>query len=255
MSPNRVVAGRRAVTEAIRAGAAGEVLLARGARDTPGLRALREAASAAGVPVHQVDRGELDGLVPAHQGVAARLLRAARTITERELALYAFQDDDFVVVLDGITDPQNMGACARSAEAAGAAMLVTRIHRAAGATPAAVRASAGALVHLPHARIANLSRALERLQASGFFAVGLDGGAEGSVYDQACPAGRVALVVGSEDRGLSRLVRERCDALVRLPLAGRVDSLNASASLAAALWSYVVPSRRAASRRGATRSP
>ncbi len=255
MSPSRVVAGRRAVTEAIRAGAAGEVLLARGARETPGLQALREAASAAGVPVRRVERRELDGMAPAHQGVAARLLRGAPTLTERELALYAFEDDDFVVVLDGITDPQNMGACARSAEAAGAAMLVTRIHRAAGATPAAVRASAGALVHLPHARVANLARALDRLQAAGFFTVGLDGGAEGTVYDEDCPAGRLALVVGSEGKGLSRLVRERCDVLVRLPVAGRVGSLNASASLAAALWSYVVPSRRAASQRGATPSP
>jgi 23S rRNA (guanosine2251-2'-O)-methyltransferase len=243
------VGGRRAVTEAIRAGAAGEVLLARGARNTPGLRELRDAARSAGVPVRRVERQELDGLAVApHQGVAASLQRGAATpvLTERDLSSYPFQDDDFVVVLDGISDPQNLGACARSAEAAGAAMLITRTRRAAGATPAAVRASAGALVHLPHAKVANLTRALHRLQEAGFFAVGLDAQAEGTVYDEACPSGRIALVVGGEGEGLSRLVREACDVLVRLPTTGKVGSLNASASLAAALWSYVVPSRRAA---------
>ena len=107
-----------------------------------------------------------------------------------------------------------------------------------------MRASAGALSHLPHARVANIARAIERLQAIGFSAVGLDGDAPTSIFDGPCPEGRVALVVGSEGAGLSRLVRERCDLLVALPMRGRVGSLNASASLAAALYGYVLPSRR-----------
>jgi 23S rRNA (guanosine2251-2'-O)-methyltransferase len=146
--------------------------------------------------------------------------------------------------LDGITDPQNLGAAARTAEVAGAALIVTRIKRAADVTPAAIRASAGALLHLPHARVANISRAIERLKDVGFAVVGLHGEASLGIYDAPCPEGQVAIVVGSEGAGLSRLVRERCDLLVKLPMSGRVGSLNASASLAAALYGYVLRPRR-----------
>jgi 23S rRNA (guanosine2251-2'-O)-methyltransferase len=229
----------------VRAGVAEEVLLARGARETPGLRELLDAAGTAGVPVREVGRGELDRLAPEHQGVVVRA-RPPAALTERELAAYPFTEDAVVVVLDGVSDPQNLGAAARSAEAAGAAMLVTRERRAAGVTPAAVRASAGALLHLPHARVANVPRALERLRELGFTVIGLEGSAPRSIEDEPCPAGRVALVVGSEDRGLSRLAREACDLLVALPMRGRVGSLNASAALAAALYAYVLPSRRRA---------
>jgi 23S rRNA (guanosine2251-2'-O)-methyltransferase len=100
------------------------------------------------------------------------------------------------------------------------------------------------LLHIPLARVANISRALGRLQDAGFTVVGLDGDARTSIFDEPCPEGRVALVVGSEGEGMSRLVRERCDALVALPMHGRVGSLNASASLAAALYGFVLPSRR-----------
>lgn len=240
-----VVGGRRAVAEALAAGAVSEVLVARGVRDTGSLRALLDAATSAGVVVRRVDRRDLDAETPEHHGIVARLAAGElpSALSERELAAFPFDDDALVVVLDGINDPQNLGACARSSEAAGAAMLVTRIRRAADATPAAVRASAGALLHLPHARVANITKALQRLKDAGFFVVGLDPGAARSVFDEPSPTGRLAMVVGSEGEGLSRLVRERCDALVRLPMAGRVGSLNASASLAAALWTFVVASR------------
>jgi 23S rRNA (guanosine2251-2'-O)-methyltransferase len=97
------------------------------------------------------------------------------------------------------------------------------------------------LLHLPHARVANISRSIDRLQDAGFTVVGLDGEADRSIFDEPCPEGRVALVVGSEASGLSRLVRERCDRLVALPMRGHVGSLNAAASLAAALYAYVLP--------------
>jgi 23S rRNA (guanosine2251-2'-O)-methyltransferase len=192
-----------------------------------------------------VSRAELDRLAPEHRGVVVRA-RLPAPLTERELAAFPFAEDAVVVVLDGVRDPQNLGAAARCAEAAGAAMLVTRERRAAGVTPAAVRASAGALLHLPHARVANIPRALERLRELGFTVIGLEGSAPRSVYGEPCPPGRVALVLGSEDRGLSRLSRETCDLLVALPMLGRVGSLNASAALAAALYAYVLPSRRRA---------
>jgi 23S rRNA (guanosine2251-2'-O)-methyltransferase len=120
-------------------------------------------------------------------------------------------------------------------------MLVTRSRRAADVTPAAIRASAGALLHLTHARIANIARGLERLKDAGFTVVGLDERAERTVFDEERPNGRVAVVLGSEGGGLGRLTRDACDLLVRLPMRGRVGSLNASASLAAALYAFVMP--------------
>jgi 23S rRNA (guanosine2251-2'-O)-methyltransferase len=224
------------------AGAAREVLMASGSRSTPGLREVLAAATEQGTQVREVERDELDRLAPDHQGVAARV-RTPEPIGERELAEWPFEEDALVVVLDGITDPQNLGAAARSAEAAGAAMLVTRTRRAADVTPTAIRASAGALLHLAHARVANIPRALERLQGSGFTVVGLSEQAERTVFEEICPDGRVAIVLGDEGEGLARLTREACDLLVRLPMRGRVGSLNASASLAAALYAFVLPAR------------
>jgi 23S rRNA (guanosine2251-2'-O)-methyltransferase len=247
MTARTTIGGRRAVVEAIRAGRVTVLLVAPGVRETQGLRAVVDAAAAAGIDITEADRTELDRLAPEHQGVVARLRddpERPAELGERELGSFPYDDDAVVVVLDGITDPQNFGAAARSAEAAGASVLVTRIRRAADVTPSAVRASAGALLHIPHARVANIPRALDRLQGVGFTIVGLDGDAPASIFDEACPDGRVALVVGSEGEGMSRLVRERCDVLVSLPMRGRVGSLNASASLAAALYGYVLPSRR-----------
>lgn len=242
-----LVTGKRAVLEAIRAGAVDEVVIARGARRGQGLRDLLEAAEEAQVRVREVPRERLDAMADPgeHRGVVARVRAEAvrATLSERDLAVFRFADDAIVVVLDGVDDPQNLGAAARSAEAAGAAMLVTRTRRAAPVSPAAIRASAGALAHLPHARVANIARAIGRLQEAGFTVVGLDGGAPETVYETPCPAGRVALVVGSEGTGMSRLVRERCDVLVALPLRGKIDSLNAAASLAAVLYAWVLPTR------------
>jgi 23S rRNA (guanosine2251-2'-O)-methyltransferase len=233
--------GRRIALEAVRAGLAVEVLVARDARGTARLRELHAAAAEAETQVREVDRSELDRLAPDHHGVVARV-RPAPELGERALATWPFADDAVVVALDGVDDPQNLGAAARSAEAAGASMLVTRTHRAAPVTPAAIRASAGALLHLPHARVANIGRALERLRDdAGFTVVGLDEKADRSVYDEPAPEGRIAIVLGSEAEGLGRLTRQACDLLVSLPMRGRIGSLNASASLAAVLFAYVVP--------------
>lgn len=245
------MAGRRAVTEAIRAGAAKEILLTEPTKATQGSRALLDAAATAQVPVHVVPRERLDAMATDHQGVVARVrdaagVAASRELTERDLASFPFAGDAIVVILDGVTDPQNLGAAARSAEAAGAAMLVTRTRRAADVTDAAIRASAGALMHLPHARVANIARAIERLQEAGFWVIGLDADAPDTIYGVACPAGRVAVVIGSEGEGMARLSRERCDVLVGLPMRGQVGSLNAAASLAATLYGFVLasPDRR-----------
>ncbi|HEX2422860.1 MAG TPA: 23S rRNA (guanosine(2251)-2'-O)-methyltransferase RlmB [Actinomycetota bacterium] len=246
-SSDELITGRRAVAEAIGTGRAIEVLVTPGARRNQGLRAVLGAADRARVPVREVGRADLDQLARDHRGVIARIHPAgsnAAFLSERDLGETEWAEDAIAVVLDGIEDPQNLGASARSAEAAGASVLVSRTHRGAPVTGAAVRASAGALLHLRHARVANIARAIERLQAAGFSAVGLDGSAERSIFDTPCPDGRVAIVLGSEGAGLSRLVRERCDLLVALPMRGRVASLNAAASLAAALYAFVLPRAR-----------
>jgi 23S rRNA (guanosine2251-2'-O)-methyltransferase len=239
--PAHVVGGRRAVLEAIRASVAREVLVARGSRSTQDFATCSKRPRRPGWgPRGRAGRARPHG--PDHQGVAARV-RTPEPIGESELATWPFAEDALAVVLDGITDPQNLGAAARSAEAAGAAMLVTRKRRAADVTSAVVRASAGALLHLSHARVANIPRALERLQGNGFTVVGLSEHAERTVFEESCPEGRIAVVLGDEGEGLARLTREACDLLVRLPMRGRVGSLNASASLAAALYAFVLPAR------------
>lgn len=238
-----VVSGRRPVLEAIRAGLATSIIVARGTRATPGMSDVLAAANAAGVEVREDERARLDALAADHRGVLARV-RPAPSLTERDLATWSFDDDDLVVVLDGIEDPHNLGAAARAAEAAGAAMLVSRTRRAADVTDAAIRASAGALLHLPHARVANIGRALTRLKDMGFAVVGLAEDASSSIYGSTAPRGRMAIVLGSEGTGMSRLVREACDEVVSLPMRGKVGTLNASTSLAAVLYAWVLPSRR-----------
>jgi 23S rRNA (guanosine2251-2'-O)-methyltransferase len=233
------VGGRRTVAEAIRAGRARRVFAARGARSTEGLQALLEEAGRAGVGVEWVGGEEIDGFgVADHQGVVA-VVAPPSALDDGAFANARFEPDAVVVALDGITDPQNLGACARAAEAAGAAMLVTRRKRAAPITPAAVRASAGGLLHIPVARVTNLTRALEHLKDLGFSVAGLDHRADADIYS-ASPARPLALVVGSEGTGLSRLVAASCDVVVAIPLAGRTPSLNAASALAVGLFAYAL---------------
>jgi 23S rRNA (guanosine2251-2'-O)-methyltransferase len=227
------------VVEALRSGGVLRVLVA-GSGEGGGIQAILEEAGQAGVPVRRVDRAEIDALsLASHQGVAA-FIRPVKQLDERGLGATSFPKDAIVVVLDGVTDPQNLGACARAAEAAGASMLITRERRAAPLSPAAMKSSAGALLHLPVARVTNVSRAIDRLKDKGFLVVGLDQGAEETIHGGSPPDRPVALVVGSEGRGMSRLVRERCDWLVAIPLVGKTASLNAAAALAVGLFGYAL---------------
>jgi 23S rRNA (guanosine2251-2'-O)-methyltransferase len=235
-----IVAGRRAATEAIRSGRTRRLLVVSGPRETEGLRSLIEAARRAGLSPETVESEEIERFgVPDHQGVIA-FVEPPRELDNRAFGAAPFDPDALVVVLDGIEDPQNFGACARSAEAAGAAMLVTRKRRAAPLSAGAVRASAGALLHVPVARVANLSRALESLKERRFFVVGLDHRAPSSIHDVPVPPRPLVLVVGAEETGISRLVQEGCDQLVSIPMAGRTGSLNASAALAVGLFGFAL---------------
>ena len=227
--------------EALRAGRpVSRVMVARTADVRGPLREIVQEARARHVTVQTVDRRRLDALAHGvvHQGVAA-WVAAVAPVTLEEL-LQGIRDRDeapFLIVLDGVEDPHNLGAVIRTADAAGAHGVVIPRRRAAGLSPAVARASAGAIAHLPVAQVANLVAALERLKAEGVWIVGADPeGAER--YDAIALAPPVALVVGGESRGLHRLVRERCDRVVRIPLRGRVASLNVS--VAAALLLYEV---------------
>ena len=232
------VPGRRPALEAVRSGAATRLLVARAARSTPGLREVVEAAGSAGVDVETVEADRLDELAAGerHQGVIA-LAAAPRPVDEAALSRREWPEDALVMVVDGVTDPHNLGAIARSAEAAGAHALVVRRRRSAPLGEAAMRASAGALLHLPVAEVANLARAIELLKRAGFWVVGLDEKAPRGL-EEGPPPGRLALVVGDEGEGLSRLVREACDELVAIPLRGRVGSLNVSVAAGVALFTY-----------------
>jgi 23S rRNA (guanosine2251-2'-O)-methyltransferase len=246
-----VVAGVHSVHEALLASPAEvrEVWVAREAAPAR-LAAIREAAAAAGVPLLVRDRLHLTRLVghDRHQGVAARLAglpeyASLDALLSRVEADRAAGRAALLVLLDGVVDPQNLGAIVRSAEAAGAQGVVVPKDRAAGLTPAAVRASAGAAYHLPVARVTNLVAAMATLDGAGVWTVGTvapdDPRAAGrgvEAYDRADLTADVAIVIGAEGRGLRRLVAERCDRLVTIPLAGRAASLNASAAAAVVLF-------------------
>ena len=147
-----------------------------------------------------------------------------------------------MVALDGVTDPRNLGAVVRSVAAFGGHGVVVPERRSAGMTAAAWKVSAGAAARVPVARASNLTRALEDLKASGCFVVGLDTGGDVALPDLELAGEPLVLVVGSEGKGLSRLVREACDAVVSIPMAGRVESLNAGVAAGVAL--YEVARRR-----------
>lgn len=231
--------GRRAVLEALRAGQpVSRVLIARGAAVRGPLQEVVREAQARRVIVQTVDRRRLDALARgvAHQGVAA-LVAAVAPVAVDDLLRRARERGEapFLVVLDGIEDPQNLGAVIRTADAAGAHGVIIPRRRAAGLSPAVARAAAGATAHLPVAQAGNLVDALEHLKAEGVWVIGADPAAR-ERYDAVSLEPPIALVVGSEGRGLHRLVRERCDRVVSIPLWGRVGSLNVSVSAALLLY-------------------
>jgi 23S rRNA (guanosine2251-2'-O)-methyltransferase len=173
----------------------------------------------------------------AHQGVAAVVSEVESIELDELLAVpLGGPEPPFFLALDGVEDPHNLGALVRSAEAAGCHGVVLPRHRSAPLSATAVKSSAGALEHVPVAEVANLTRALERLRAAGLWCIGLDGEAESSLFDLDLADEPVCVVVGSEGTGLHRLVRETCDVLVRIPMAGQVASLNASVAGGLALF-------------------
>ena len=210
------------------------------------IKALREALPP-GLPVDTVAAHELDDLTGSrdHQGVALQVDPFGYARAESIL------EADVVVVLDEVSDPRNLGAVARSALAAGAGGLVVPKHRSASVTPAAVKASAGTIEHLPVAQVTNTVAFLKEAKDAGFWVYGAAGGV-GTSYLQLDLTGRVVLVFGAEGRGLRPLVARTCDALASIPMEAVVESLNVS--VAAALFLFEARRQRATAADGTSAS-
>ena len=231
------VAGRNAVLEALRAGIpARELLVAVGVDIDERLEESVRLAQRQGISIREVERRSLENLtgIANHQGIAL-VARPFQYSSQKEIFARAKTPALFVAV-DGVTDPRNIGAIARSAAAFSADGLLIPERRNAPLTAAAWKSSAGAAARLPIAQVTNLVRSLEDAKEFGCFVVGLDGDADTVVDAMEIADQPIYIVVGSEGRGLSRLVRERCDLLVRIPMSNSVESLNASVAMSIALY-------------------
>ena len=240
MSPPRseTIYGRNPVYEVLRAGRrpVHRLLLAEGLRLRGHIQTAMAEAASAGIPIETVPRSSLDRIASNHQGVAAEVAPYPYASVAEILDLAQEKaEPPFVLLLDSLQDPQNLGTLLRTAEAVGVHGVVVPGHHTAGITSAVVSSSSGACEHLLVA-LENLTQAIRLLKAAGVWVVGLE------VTSEAEPIGQVdlnrplALVVGSEGQGMRRLVREGCDLLVCLPMRGRVESLNAAVAGSLALY-------------------
>ncbi|MFC4075436.1 23S rRNA (guanosine(2251)-2'-O)-methyltransferase RlmB [Salinithrix halophila] len=241
---NEWVIGRQAVREALKAERKTEkLLLAEGSGKGP-LGDLLSTAKKAGIPVQEVPRKKLDQVAEGenHQGVAA-LVAAHDYASVNDLfrRAEAKGEPPFFLLLDGIEDPHNLGSILRTADASGVHGVIIPKRRAVGLTSIVAKTSAGAIEHVPVARVTNLNRTAEELKGQGIWLVGSDASSPDR-YDAVDYAVPLALIIGNEGKGISRRLRERCDFLVKLPMKGKVSSLNAS--VAAALFMYEVLRKR-----------
>ncbi|HWS75722.1 MAG TPA: 23S rRNA (guanosine(2251)-2'-O)-methyltransferase RlmB [Quisquiliibacterium sp.] len=211
-------------------------------RDDPRLRDLVRLAERAGIRPSQVDVARLDRLAPGrrHQGVVM-IAESAVPVADLDELLDRV-DKPMLLLLDGVTDPRNLGACLRVADGAGAHAVVAPKDHACPLTDVAIQTASGAAESVPYVMVTNLARTIEDLQERGVWVIGTADEAPASLYDHAIPAS-VAWVLGAEGKGLRRLVRERCDALVNIPMAGQVSSLNVSVAAGIVLYETVRQTR------------
>lgn len=232
-----LLVGRNPIREALKSGRRVEKLLVAQGDLSGAARDIIRMAREAGAVVQQVDRSRLDQIYPAHQGMLAYVAAVEyKTIDDMFALARERGEDPFLVLLDGVTDPHNVGAIIRSAECAGAHGVILPERRAAGLGPAAAKAAAGALSYMPIAREKNLNRTIDALKARGVWVIGTAMDGENAMT--ADLTGPVALVIGSEGEGISRLTLEKCDRTLTLPMKGSIESLNAS--VAAGVLMYEV---------------
>ena len=243
-----VVAGRNSVLEALRTGVPGTALYVGSRMESDDrVRESLTLATEGGIPVMEAPRGELDRMTDgaAHQGLALAVPPYDYAHPD-DLLSQQLPGTPLIVALDGITDPRNLGAIVRSAGAFGAHGVVVPARRSAGMTASAWKTSAGAAARVPVAQATNLTRALEAYRKAGFFVIGLDADGEVELPGLELADQPLVVVVGSEGKGLSRLVRETCDQIVSIPMAAVTESLNAG--IAAAVSLYEISCARGARR-------
>jgi 23S rRNA (guanosine2251-2'-O)-methyltransferase len=240
MAKARALAGFHAVGARLQAAPGSIERLLYDARRRDGrMQALLQRAREAGVAAEAADTAQLRALAgeAPHQGVVALAADITQLLTLDDV-LDRLVASTLLLVLDGVTDPRNLGACLRVADAAGVAAVIVPRDRAAGMTPAALKAAAGAAESVPLVEVTNLARALDDLNDADVLTVGAAGEAAASLYDLRFD-GATAWVLGAEGTGLRRLTRERCRTLARIPLAGRVESLNVSVAAGICLFETV----------------
>lgn len=246
MSATRALFGFHAVTARLRQrpDAVHDLYVLAGRRD-PRLADLVERAAAARVPVHPADHARLDALAGhgRHQGVVAVVDAALPHVTLDDV-LDTATEPPLLLVLDGVTDPHNLGACLRSADAFGAQAVVVPKDRAVGVNATVAKAASGAADTVPVVAVTNLARAMRDMKSRGVWLLGADAGGESLV--DADLSGPVAWVLGAEGAGLRRLTRESCDRIVGIPLAGSVESLNVSVAAGVCLYATRAARLRAA---------
>ncbi|MDX5411342.1 MAG: 23S rRNA (guanosine(2251)-2'-O)-methyltransferase RlmB [Thauera sp.] len=237
---SRLIYGFHAVLGKLRRDAGGifELYLADSRSDIRGREVLK-IAEAESVRIIQADNERLERMVGTrrHQGVVARVDAKSREIKLADV-LDTIEGDALLLVLDGVQDPHNLGACLRVADAAGAHAVIAPKDRAVGLNATAVKVASGAADSVPYVTVTNLARALREMQDAGVHVVGTAGEADKSLF-QADLKGPLALVLGSEGEGLRRLTRETCDELVRIPMLGSVESLNVSVASGVCLFEAV----------------
>lgn len=232
------IEGRNPVLEALRSGSEVNKIFVQ--RQSGGsLRQIYDYAKQAGIVVVEVDRAALDKMTKGrpHQGVVAHIATEEYVEPEALIALSLKSTHPLLVVADHIEDPHNLGAILRSSLAAGAQGMIIPKRRSAALSPTVAKASAGASSHLPVARVANLAQQIDRLKENGFWIIGAESGGENLFKTKL--AGPLAVVVGSEGEGIARLLREKCDILVEIPMQGPVNSLNSSVALSIVLFEIV----------------
>jgi len=245
MSKSALIYSRQAVRECLRARrrAMYKLLLSAGVEDAPIIREIRALAEAQGIPLASVVR---EALPPDAQGVALKAGPYPYADLDEVFSLAEGRNErPFLLILDGIQDPHNLGNLIRTAEAAGVHGVVIGERRSASVTPAVVNASAGATEHMLVAQVVNLARAVEAIQARDVWVVALHSEAQQTLYEIDLRGG-LAFVVGGEGDGVSRLIRDKADFVARLPMRGRIGALNAAAAGAAALYEAVRQQSQAA---------
>ncbi len=225
--PENLLVGRNPIREALKSGRPIEKLLVMKGDLSGAAREIARMARESGIVVQEVDKARLDKVYPNHQGLLAYTSSAEySTLSDIFEEAERRNEPPFIVVLDGVTDPHNLGAIIRSAECAGAHGVVIPERRSAGLNPACVKAAAGALEYMKVAKVGNLNRLIETLKERNIWVYAADMSGE-NVYDTKIE-GAVALVVGGEGEGVSQLVMKNCDGAVKIPMRGHINSLNAS---------------------------